>query len=150
MFRRARAASVRNVRQFRTSICLMHVNGRRAACRMIELSQWRGIIMKGETIPTTGNEQSLKHSVEQVKDAAETLLRTTTDQTREGWHRARATLGGKARALGSEVSGRARDIAEDARELGDKGQRLVRQHPWASIGIGAGLGLLAGLLIRRR
>jgi ElaB/YqjD/DUF883 family membrane-anchored ribosome-binding protein len=107
--------------------------------------------MKNETVPATGNEESsIKHGMEQVKDAAETLLRNTADETREGWRRARATLGGKARALRSDVSGRARDFAEDAREFGDKGQRLVRQHPWASIGIGAGLGLLAGLLIRRR
>ena len=110
-----------------------------------------GLLHRRETVPATGNEESsIKHGVEQVKDAAETLLRNTADETREGWRRARATLGGKARALRSDVSGRARDFAEDAREFGDKGQRLVRQHPWASIGIGAGLGLLAGLLIRRR
>ena len=107
--------------------------------------------MKNETVLATGDEESsLKHGVEQVKDAAETLLRATAGETREGWRRARAMLGGKARALSSEVSEHARDFAEDARELGGKGQRLVRQHPWASIGIGAGLGLLAGLLIRRR
>lgn len=106
--------------------------------------------MKGETIPAAGNEQSLKHGMEQVKDAAETLLRTTTDETREGWNRARATLGGKARALKFRVSGRAQDLAEDARVLRAKGRRLVRHHPWAWIGIGAGLGLLAGLLMRRR
>jgi len=106
--------------------------------------------MKSETAPATSNEESLKRSVEHVKDAAEALLRTTAGETREGWHRARATLGGKARALTSDVSERTRDFAEDARELGDKGQRLVRQYPWAAIGIGAGLGLLAGFLIRRR
>lgn len=106
--------------------------------------------MKSETAPATGNEESLKRSVEHVKDAAEELLRTTADESREGWHRARATLGGKARALTSDVSERTRDFAEDARELGDKGQRLVRQYPWGAIGIGAGLGLLAGFLVRRR
>jgi ElaB/YqjD/DUF883 family membrane-anchored ribosome-binding protein len=41
-------------------------------------------------------------------------------------------------------------LAEDARDLGDKGQRLMREYPRVAIGIGAGLGLLAGLLIRRR
>lgn len=106
--------------------------------------------MKGETAPATGNEESLKRSVEQVKEAAETLLRTTVDETGEEWRRARHALGGKARALRSSMSERAHDFAQDARELGGKGQHLVRQHPWTSIGIGAGLGLLAGLLVRRR
>jgi ElaB/YqjD/DUF883 family membrane-anchored ribosome-binding protein len=106
--------------------------------------------MKSETIPATGNENSLRHSVGDVKEAAETLLRTTADETRAELCRARATLSGKARALGSSMSERARDFAEDARELGGKGQRLVQQHPWAAIGIGAGLAFLAGVLARRR
>jgi len=106
--------------------------------------------MKSETAPATGNEESLKRSVEHVKEAAETLLRTTVDETGEEWRRARHALGGKARALRSSMSERARDFAQDAREFGGKGQRLVRQHPWTSIGIGTGLGLLAGLLVRRR
>lgn len=106
--------------------------------------------MKSESAPAVGNEESLKRGVEHVKEAAETLLRTTIDETGAGWHKARDTLGGKARALRSGMSGRAQDFAQDARELGGKGQRLVQQHPWTSIGIGAGLGLLAGLLVRRR
>ncbi len=106
--------------------------------------------MNSETAPATGNEEPLKHGVEHVRHAAETLLRSTVDETGAEWRRTRRALGRKARALRSNVSGRARDFAEDARELGGKGQRLVQQHPWASIGIGVGLGLLAGLLIRRR
>lgn len=106
--------------------------------------------MRSEAAAATGNEKSLKHRVEHVKGAAETLLRTTADETGAEWRRARDTLGRKARALRSGMSGRAHDFAQDARELGGKGQRLVRQHPWTSIGIGAGLGLLAGLLVRRR
>ena len=106
--------------------------------------------MNSETAPAMGNEESLKRSVEHVKEAAETLLRTTVDETGEEWRRARHALGGKARALKFSVSGRAHDFAEDARELGGKGQQLVLQHPWTSIAVGAGLGLLAGLLVRRR
>jgi ElaB/YqjD/DUF883 family membrane-anchored ribosome-binding protein len=148
--RRARAVRARRARQFRTSICLMHVNGFGATCPMIGRSRWRDIIMKSETVPAAGGGESLKQGIEQVKDAAEALLRSTADETRDGWHGARATLGGKARTLRSDVSGRARDLAEDARDLGDKGQRLMREYPRVAIGIGAGLGLLAGLLIRRR
>src|SRR5690348_1627181 len=106
--------------------------------------------MKSETAAATGNEESLKRSAEHVKEAAETLLRTTVGKTGKEWGRARHAFGGKARALRSGMSERARDFAQDVREAGEQGQRLVRQHTWTSIGIGAGLGLLAGLLIRRR
>ena len=106
--------------------------------------------MKGEAAPATGSGESLKRSVEHVKEAAETLLQTTVDQTGAEWRRARDTLGGKAKALKSSVSERAHDFADDARDLGGKGQRLVQQHPWTSIGISAGFGFLVGLLVRRR
>ena len=106
--------------------------------------------MKSETAPATGNEESLKRSLHHVKEAAETLLQTTVNETGAEWHRARDALGGKARALRSAISGRARDFTQGACELGGKGPRLVQQHPRASIGVGAGLGLLAGLLVRRR
>lgn len=106
--------------------------------------------MKSETAPETGNEESLKRSVEHVKEAAETLLRTTVDETGAKWHRARDALDRKTRALKSRMSGRADGFVPGARELGSRGRRLVRRHPWASIGVGAALGLLAGLLVRRR
>lgn len=148
--RRVRVGRARDVRKY-PDIGLLD------ACQLLrshlfhdQLSRRRDPIMKSETIPAASREESLRHSVEQVKDAAESLLRTTADETSEGWHRVRATLGGRARALRSDMAERARDFAGDARELGDKGQRLLRQYPWTAIGIGAGLGLLAGLLIRRR
>ena len=106
--------------------------------------------MKSETAPATGNGETLKRSVEHVKDAAETLLRTTADETGAGWRKARGTFSGKARALRASISGGAHDFAQDACELGGKGQRLVQHHPWTSIAVGAGLGFLAGLLVRRR
>lgn len=106
--------------------------------------------MKSEIAPATRNEETLKHSLEHVGEAAETLVRNTVDETGAAYRETRHALGRKARALKSSMSGRAHDFAQEARELGGKGQHLVRQHPWTSIGIGAGLGLLVGLLIRRR
>lgn len=106
--------------------------------------------MKSQSIPATGNEEFLKRSVEHVKEAAGTLMRNAADETGAACREASYALGGKARALRSSMTERTHGFARDARELGGKGQRLVRRHPWASIGIGAGLGLLAGLLVRRR
>ena len=43
------------------------------------------------------------------------------------------------------------DLAvEKARELGDAADAYVHKNPWQSVGIAAGLGLLAGLLMSRR
>ncbi len=105
-----------------------------------------------DNIDAGARQESLKRSFEHVAEAAEGLLRTTVDETREEWHRAREALGKKARAVRAKVSSRTRDIACDARELGTKGQRLINRHPWisASIGVGVVLGSLAILFARSR
>lgn len=105
--------------------------------------------MKTESAPVTGNEDSLKGGIEQLKDATEGLLRAAADETGGEWRRTRSRLRKRARTLRSNMSCRAQDLAEDARELRDKGQSLVREYPWVSIGIGAGLGILTGLFLRR-
>lgn len=107
--------------------------------------------MKSETNSVMDTEESLKRGAEHGREAAEELLRTATEATTgPEWRRTRSRLGRKARALKSNMSGRVRDLVQDTRELGDRGQVLVREYPWISIGIGAGLGFLVGLLARRR
>ena len=59
---------------------------------------------------------------------AEELLRATADQAGPRVQEARERLGGAGRQLDAQV----------------------REHPWAAIGIAAGLGLLAGILLSRK
>lgn len=106
--------------------------------------------MNDNTPQAAENHESLRHSIENVKDAAETLLQTTVDESSAEWRRARDKLAKKVRVLKSNLGGRTHDLSIKSRELGGRGQRLVQDHPWTSIGIGAGLGLLAGLLLTRR
>lgn len=97
-----------------------------------------------------GNDGALKRDFENVVDAAEALLRTTADQTSAEWRNARDSLERKVQALKSNLSGSAHDFALQARELGGKGEQLMRRYPWASLGVGAATGLIVGLLIRAR
>jgi len=41
-------------------------------------------------------------------------------------------------------------VLESAREAGRSADGYVREHPWESIAVGAGVGLLLGMLIARR
>ena len=59
---------------------------------------------------------------------AEELLRATADQAGPRVQEARERLGGAGRQLDAQV----------------------REHPWAAVGIAAGLGLLAGILLSRK
>jgi len=70
---------------------------------------------------------------------AEELLRATADQA-----------GPKVQ----EVRGRAEESLRSAREhLQGAGRELdvrVRENPWAAVGIAAGIGLIAGILLSRK
>jgi ElaB/YqjD/DUF883 family membrane-anchored ribosome-binding protein len=92
----------------------------------------------------------LRKSLNDVVNAAEALLRATVDETSAEYHKARTALDDKLRAAKSTVTEHAHEIATNAKEIGAKGDRLVRDNPWMSVGIGAGVGLLLGLILRRR
>ncbi len=71
-------------------------------------------------------------------DASERAAKART-HAEESLHKARARLG----ELEQEVAARAREAAH-------KTNAYVHEHPWPSIGVAAGVGLLIGLLIGRR
>ena len=74
----------------------------------------------------TGN--NLMDDLRAVIADAEELLRATADQAGPRVQEARERLGGAGRQLDAQV----------------------REHPWAAVGIAAGLGLLAGILLSRK
>ena len=82
---------------------------------------------------------NLMNDLRAVIADAEELLRATADQ---------------AGPRVQEARERAEESLRTARErLGSVGEQLdskVREHPWAAIGIAAGIGLIAGILLSRK
>ena len=80
---------------------------------------------------------------------AEELLRATTSQAGDAVATARQKIeqslieGKKALADAEEL------MIQRSREAADIADDYVRENPWSAIGIAAGLGLLAGLMLRR-
>ena len=81
----------------------------------------------------------LMEELRAVINDAEELLRATADHA-----------GPKVQ----EVRARAEESLRNAREhLQGAGKQLdsqVREHPWAAVGIAAGIGLIAGILLSRK
>ena len=84
----------------------------------------------------TGN---LMDDLRAVMADAEELLRATA---------------GEAGPKVQEVRARAEETLRNARDhMQDAGRKLdaqVREHPWAAVGVAAGLGLLLGVLLARK
>jgi ElaB/YqjD/DUF883 family membrane-anchored ribosome-binding protein len=103
-----------------------------------------------EYAPTSlARERVLDDLRELVRDS-EALLKATAGDVSVKAMEARARLAAaleRARSAGSELQ---RQTAAAARAAATKTDALVREHPYESIGVAFGVGLLIGLLIGRK
>ncbi|HVL77156.1 MAG TPA: DUF883 family protein [Noviherbaspirillum sp.] len=84
-----------------------------------------------------------------IKDA-EDLLRSTGSRVDGGYQAARARFESTMSDARESLSGMEEQLVEGAREALDQADKYVRENPWQAIGIGAAVGLIAGLLLGRR
>jgi ElaB/YqjD/DUF883 family membrane-anchored ribosome-binding protein len=85
-----------------------------------------------------------------VMNDAEALLRATSTQTGEKIQEVRARAEESLRQAKQRLSSLEDEALKRAREVADATDEYVRGNPWQSVGIAAGVGLLLGLLLRRR
>jgi ElaB/YqjD/DUF883 family membrane-anchored ribosome-binding protein len=85
-----------------------------------------------------------------VMSDAEALLRATSTQTGEKIQEVRARAEESLRQAKARLSSIEEEALRRAREVADATDEYVRENPWQSVGIAAGVGLLVGLLLARR
>ena len=85
-----------------------------------------------------------------VMNDAEALLRATSTQTGEKIQEVRARAEESLRQAKERLSSLEDEALRRAREVADATDEYVRENPWQSVGIAAGVGLLVGLLLARR
>ncbi|HLS82278.1 MAG TPA: DUF883 family protein [Steroidobacter sp.] len=99
---------------------------------------------------TQVNTDQLVADLKAVVNDAEALLKATSNQTGERIQEVRA----RAEASLNQARDRLSEIEEQARraarEMADATEGYVRDNPWQSVGVAAGIGLLLGLLLGRR
>jgi ElaB/YqjD/DUF883 family membrane-anchored ribosome-binding protein len=62
--------------------------------------------------------------------------------------RLKATIADVKRELGSSFMANARDTISKARDTASSVDEFVHESPWAAVAIGAGIGVLVGLVLR--
>ena len=101
--------------------------------------------------PTRKQTQAKLHDdVQTVLTDARELMRQAGGEAGQSYKDARKRLEGSVEAAALQLTAFKESALETVREAGDSADTYVRQHPWEAIGIGAGLGLLLGILIARR
>lgn len=102
---------------------------------------------------TNSSDVSTDKLVEDLKVVmrdAEALIKATSAQTGEKIQEVRARAEESLRQAQTRLSALEDEALQRAREVADATEEYVRENPWQSIGIAAGVGLLVGLLLSRR
>jgi ElaB/YqjD/DUF883 family membrane-anchored ribosome-binding protein len=85
-----------------------------------------------------------------VVDDAEGLMRETAGVAGERAQDARTRAAESVRQARERLQSMEAELVARARDAAQGTDRYVRDNPWQSIGVAAGVGLLLGLLIGRR
>lgn len=103
--------------------------------------------MNTHSAPTT---DKLVEDLKIVIRDAEALIRATSTQTGEKIQEVRARAEESLRQARERLTALEREAYERARDVAQSTESYVRDNPWQSLGIAAGVGLLLGLLLSRR
>jgi ElaB/YqjD/DUF883 family membrane-anchored ribosome-binding protein len=92
----------------------------------------------------------LAHSLQQMVDEAEHLLKNAQRTGSEQFNAARDKFEQQLRSAKAELKGLEETALYNAKRAARATDHAVREHPYTAMGITAGIGLLIGMLIARR
>lgn len=94
--------------------------------------------------------EKLIDELRKVVNDAEDLLRATAGATGETASQARGRAEASLGAARERLTAFGEEAADRLRDAGARADDYVRSNPWPAIGIGALVGLVAGILLARR
>ncbi len=92
----------------------------------------------------------LAHSLQQMVDEAEHLLKNAQRTGSEQFNAARDKFESRLRSAKAELSDLEQTALDNARRAARATDHAVHEHPYTAMGIAAGVGLLVGMLVARR
>lgn len=103
---------------------------------------------------TQDSTQQLKEDLQHLSQTIEELVNATADDSRSNIKELRTRAEKRLKDTRERLEARGERLYDEARdnvtERVDACDRYVHDNPWTSIGIGAGVGVVIGLLIGRR
>lgn len=106
--------------------------------------------MKLELDDLKDGQRRLAEELRNIVRDAEQMLQHQVNDASEGYKIARSKLEKTVTQAARELEGAERALLERTRKAAQATDHYVHQHPWESIGVGAGIGVLLGLLIGRK
>lgn len=109
--------------------------------------------MNTEASPQINGDMNTTKLVEDLKVVmhdAEALIKATSTQTGEKLLEVRARAEESLRQAKVRLTQMEEEAVKRAREVAQAAEDYVRDNPWQSVGIAAGIGVFVGLLLSRR
>ena len=95
------------------------------------------------------SKEKLMQDLRMVVADAEELLRATAGQAGEKVSAARERIQENLAAAKVRLAAAQEAVADKARQAANATDEYVHENPWKAVGIGAGVGLIIGMLISR-
>ena len=105
--------------------------------------------MNPNEINTDGRDKMMGELKSVITDAEE-LMKNTEQQAGEGFRIAKAKFETTLRSAKTELVHLEETIVERTKDVMHNTDEYVKDHPWKSVGLGACVGLIIGLLIGRK
>jgi ElaB/YqjD/DUF883 family membrane-anchored ribosome-binding protein len=99
---------------------------------------------------TAAEKDKLMADLRTVVADAEALLKLTAQDVSEGALGVRQRLQERLAQARDGIAGLQSAATEKAKAVGHAADDYVHEHPWQSVAMGAGIGLVVGLLLARR
>jgi ElaB/YqjD/DUF883 family membrane-anchored ribosome-binding protein len=93
--------------------------------------------------------ETLLRELNQVLHDAQELIKNSEQQAGEGFHSAKEKLEKTLKSAKTEMHRIEGVVVQKAKDSAQATDHYVRENPWKTAGIAAGVGLLVGLLIGR-
>ena len=94
--------------------------------------------------------EKMMQDLRAVVGDAEDLLKATAGQTGERIEKVRARAEESLRNARTRIQAAGSDVQAAAQAAARQLDGEVREHPWTAIGVAAGVGLIAGILLARK
>jgi ElaB/YqjD/DUF883 family membrane-anchored ribosome-binding protein len=99
---------------------------------------------------TTANKDKLIADMKVVVADAEEMLRVSANQAGDKFVELRGRLQDHLTKARASLADAQTAVVDKAKKVGHATDDYVHDHPWRSVGVAAGIGLVVGLLIGRR
>ena len=96
------------------------------------------------------NTEHLRAELKSLADTLEEVLSTSGDKSKEELSKLRSKAEKSLQESRYRLGETGDAIARQTREAAARTDEYVRENPWASVGIGAAIGVVLGVLLTRR